>query len=442
MDPLFIISPCDGRYNKYTECCQLYFSEYAIQKERVYVEVCYLHHLLQYLPETNNITDYSELYKIYNNFDINECKKIKEIENTIKHDVKSVEIYIKNILLETKFRKYVSFIHFGLTSQDINNVVYPVLIKKFIENEYMELIDEIQSSLQEMYEKYNNVVMLGHTHGQPAVPTTFGKEMKVFEYRLDEAMKQIYNIEYKCKFGGAVGNLNAHYAAYPNYDWETFASKFIDKIGCKRSKFTTQIDNYENLSIIFDSIKRVNTILIDLCQDIWLYILKDYLKLAINKEEVGSSTMPHKVNPIDFENAEGNLGISNTLFEFMSRKLPVSRLQRDLTDSTVLRNVGMSFGYSIIAMKNIIKGLDKITPNNQTIIYDLYKHTVVIGEAYQTILRKHNMIDAYDKLKDFTRNNENMTIEQFQKFIDDLNIDKSVKDELYSIELTNYTGLC
>ena len=442
MDPLLIISPCDGRYNKYTVSCRDYFSEYAIQKKRVHIEILYLHELIQYLPQFNHITDFSVLYEIHDNFDINECNKIKEIENVIKHDVKAVEIYIKNILLETELKECVSFIHFGLTSQDINNVLYPVLIKNFIKDEYENLLDNITNKLDTMYNEYNNVIMLGQTHGQAAVPTTFGKEMKVFHYRLQETKNQLTNIEYKCKFGGAVGNLNAHYAAYPEYDWESFASNFTKQFGCVRSKYTTQIDNYENFSIIFDTIKRINTILIDLCQDIWLYIFKNYLQLSINHAEVGSSTMPHKVNPINFENAEGNLGISNALFEFMSRKLPISRLQRDLTDSTVLRNVGMAFGYSVIALQNISNGLDKIYPNKPNILYDLYKNTVVLAEAYQTILRKYNMNDAYDRLKDFTRNNDNITVEDFHSFFETLDINEPIKNELHNIHITKYIGFC
>ncbi len=442
MDPLLVISPCDGRYSTYTSCCRDYFSEYAIQKKRIQIEISYLQQLIQILPQFKHITDFSILHEIHTNFDINECKKVKEIENVIKHDVKAVEIYIKNILLESDMKECVSFIHFGLTSQDLNNVLYPVLIKSFINEEYVNLLNNIMFKLDTMYEDYNNIVMLGHTHGQAAVPTTFGKEMKVFQYRLSEMVKDLNNIKYKCKFGGAVGNLNAHYVSYPEYDWECFASNFIKLFDCTRSKYTTQIDNYENLSIIFDNIKRINIILIDLCQDIWLYIFKNYLQLSINNEEVGSSTMPHKVNPIDFENAEGNLGISNALFEFMSRKLPISRLQRDLTDSTVLRNVGMAFGYSVIALKNISNGLDKIYPNKTIILHDLYQNTVVLAEAYQTILRKYNMNDAYDKLKDFTRNNDNITLEKFHSFFETLDINEIIKNELHNINITNYTGLC
>ena len=443
MDSLLVISPCDGRYNKYTKCCQNYFTEYAIQKQRLYIEIKYLYILMKSFPDIN-IPDanYKILFDILDNFDINECKKIQEIEDVIKHDVKAVEIYIKNILLETQLKDYVSFIHFGLTSQDVNNLIYPRLIKEFIEKEYIILLEMVIKKLDTMHTKYNSIIMLSHTHGQAAVPTTFGKEMKVFHYRLQEIKEQINNIKYKCKFGGAVGNLNAHYVAYPDYDWETFVNDFTEDCGCIRSKYTTQIDNYENLSIIFDTIKRTNTVLIDLCQDIWLYILKNYLQLSINKDEVGSSTMPHKVNPIDFENAEGNLGLSNALFEFMSRKLPISRLQRDLTDSTVLRNVGMAFGYSVIALKKIFVGLDKITPNVKTITDDLNNNSVVIAEAYQTILRKYNMIDAYDKLKDFTRDNNNKTIEDFKTFIMGLDIKNNIKEECYNVTLSGYIGLC
>ncbi len=443
MDPLLIISPCDGRYNKYTKCCQQYFSEYAIQKKRVQIEILYLQQLIKFIPELNNKNyDITILNNIYDNFNINECKKIKDIENVIKHDVKSVEIYIQNILLETPLKNVISFIHFGLTSQDINNILYPILIKTFINDKYNNYLTTVIDILDNMYLKYNKTIMLSHTHGQAAVPTTFGKEMKVFQYRLNEAMKELNNIKYKCKFGGAVGNLNAHIIAYPDYDWETFANNFINLFGCERSKYTTQIDNYENLSIIFDNIKRINTILIDLCQDIWLYIYKNYLQLAINTTEVGSSTMPHKVNPIDFENAEGNLGISNSLFEFMSRKLPISRLQRDLTDSTVLRNVGMAFGYSIIALQNISNGLKKISPNTVVILDDLYTNSAVLSEAYQTILRKYNMNDAYDKLKNLTRNNDNITMNDFLMFFETLNISDNIKYELSNIDIINYIGLC
>ena len=442
MEPLLVISPCDGRYNKYTKCCQDYFSEYAIQKQRVFVEIKYFYKLLKFLPEFKNIPeqDYNVLFQIIENFDINECKIIKKIENTIKHDVKAVEIYLKNQLLESPLKDYVSFIHFGLTSQDVNNVIYPILIKGFIEQEYMKLLNKVMKQLDTMHNEYNKVIMLSHTHGQAAVPTTFGKEMKVFQYRLEEMNAQLHELNYKCKFGGAVGNFNAHYAAYPEYDWEMFATDFVQSYGCARSKYTTQIDNYENLSVVFDAIKRVNTILIDLCQDIWLYILKNYLQLSIKKEEVGSSTMPHKVNPIDFENAEGNLGLSNSLLEFMSRKLPISRLQRDLTDSTVLRNVGMAFAYSVIALKNIHIGLQKVTPNEATILDDLLSNTVVIAEAYQTILRKYNMFDAYDKLKEFTRTNTNKTMEDFHTFISGLDIEESIKEECYQIDLSKYLG--
>jgi len=445
MDALLSISPCDGRYVKYTKVCQEYFSEYAIQKKRLHIELVYLQELLYALPEFPDVDDVVKdtLNKIYINFTINECKKIQKIEEKVNHDVKAVELYIKEKLIEEGMDRYVNYIHFGLTSQDINNVMYPVLIKDFIESVYTVKINEIRSKLDEMYETYKSTIMLGHTHGQAGVPTSFGKEMKVFEYRLGEMIKELENNEYKCKFGGAVGNFNAHVIAYPHQDWRMFADRFVELFGCSRSQYTTQIANYENLSKIFDIIKRINTVLIDLCQDIWLYIFKNYLQLSVNKEEVGSSTMPHKVNPINFENAEGNLGISNSLFEFMSRKLPISRLQRDLTDSTVLRNVGMSFGYSIISLNNIKNGLDKIIPNKTEMMKDLQNNVVVLSEAYQTILRKHGINNAYDKLKEVTRVNssDEITIDDLRLFINNLDINETIKAELYNVSIDNYTGI-
>ena len=445
MDALLSISPCDGRYVKYTKVCQEYFSEYAIQKKRLHIELVYLQELLYALPEFPDVDDVVKdtLNKIYINFTINECKKIQKIEEKVNHDVKAVELYIKEKLIEEGLDRYVNYIHFGLTSQDINNVMYPVLIKDFIESVYTVKINEIRSKLDEMYETYKSIIMLGHTHGQAGVPTSFGKEMKVFEYRLGEMIKELENNEYKCKFGGAVGNFNAHVVAYPHQDWRMFADRFVELFGCSRSQYTTQIANYENLSKIFDIIKRINTVLIDLCQDIWLYIFKNYLQLSVNKEEVGSSTMPHKVNPINFENAEGNLGISNSLFEFMSRKLPISRLQRDLTDSTVLRNVGMSFGYSIISLNNIKNGLDKIIPNKTEMMKDLQNNVVVLSEAYQTILRKHGINNAYDKLKEVTRVNssDEITIDDLRLFINNLDINETIKAELYNVSIDNYTGI-
>lgn len=446
MDALLSISPCDGRYAKYTKVCQYYFSEYAIQSKRLHIEVLYLQELLSMLPELaciNNRTNMEKISDIYKNFNLEECKKIQEIEMKVNHDVKAVELYIRDKLIECGLDKCVNYIHFGLTSQDINNITYPVLIKEFITTVYKAQINVIRDKLENMYTTYNTTIMLSHTHGQAGVPTSFGKEMKVFEYRLGELIGELDEIKYKCKFGGATGNFNAHVVAYPEYDWKGFADKFVESFGCSRSQYTTQIANYEDISKILDIVKRINTVLIDLCQDIWLYIFKDYLQLSVKKEEVGSSTMPHKVNPINFENAEGNLGISNCLFEFISRKLPVSRLQRDLTDSTVLRNLGMSFGYSIVALNNIQNGLDKITPNTSEISKDLQKHVVVLSEAYQTVLRKYGIDNAYDKLKEFTRVNASgeITIEDMHTFINNLDIDNTVKTELYNISVTNYTGI-
>jgi len=446
MESLLALSPCDGRYAKYTQTCQEYFSEYAIQKMRLCIEIMYLQELIRMLPELKNVNNqiiHNKLFEICNKFDLNECKKIQIIEKKVNHDVKAVEIYIKDKLIEYNLNECINYIHFGLTSQDINNIMYPVLIKEFITNVYITQINEIRSKLEQMYNDHKTTIMLSHTHGQAGVPTSFGKEIKVFEYRLECIADELKNVKYKCKFGGAIGNFNAHMVSYPEYDWKGFADKFVELYGCSRSQYTTQIDNYENLSKIFDIVKRINTVLIDLCQDIWLYIFKDYLQLSVNKEEVGSSTMPHKVNPINFENAEGNLGISNCLFEFMSRKLPVSRLQRDLTDSTVLRNVGIAFGYSIVALNNIKTGLDKVVPNKQVITKDLHKHVVILSEAYQTILRKNGIENAYDKLKEFTRVNASseITIEEMHSFIANLDIDLNVKQEMYNITVTNYTGI-
>lgn len=446
MSELLSISPCDGRYAKYTKVCQYYFSEYAIQCKRLHIELLYLQELICMLPEldcVNNKTFLDNISFIYHNFNMEECQKIQKIEEVVNHDVKAVELYIKDKLIECGLSKCVNYIHFGLTSQDINNITYPVLMKEFITKVYRCRINDIRDILEKMYEDYNTTIMLSHTHGQPGVPTSFGKEMKVFEYRLSELVRELDTIQYKCKFGGATGNFNAHVIAYPEYDWAKFADEFVSSFGCSRSQYTTQIANYEDISKIFDIVKRINTVLIDLCQDIWLYIFKNYLQLSVKKEEVGSSTMPHKVNPIHFENAEGNLGISNSLFEFISRKLPVSRLQRDLTDSTVLRNVGMSFGYSIIALHNIKNGLNKIIPNKTEMTNDLQKHVVVLAEAYQTILRKHGIDNAYDKLKEFTRVNTSseITMEEMHSFVNNLDIDVAVKNELYNVSVTNYTGI-
>ena len=446
MKELLSISPCDGRYAKYTKVCQYYFSEYAIQSKRLHIELLYLQELLSVLPELsciNNRTNMDKIGDIYNNFNMEECEKIQKIEEVVNHDVKAVELYIRDKLLECGLSRCINYIHFGLTSQDINNITYPILIKDFITNVYKVQINVIREKLEQMYSNHKSTIMLSHTHGQAGVPTSFGKEMKVFEYRLGELISELDTIKYKCKFGGATGNFNAHIVAYPEYDWKRFADKFVDSFGCSRSQYTTQIANYEDISKIFDIVKRINSVLIDLCQDIWLYIFKDYLQLSVNKEEVGSSTMPHKVNPINFENAEGNLGISNSLFEFMSRKLPISRLQRDLTDSTVLRNVGMAFGYSIIALNNIKNGLDKISPNKTEMMKDLQKHVVVLSEAYQTILRKHGIDNAYDKLKELTRvsTSSKITIEDMHSFINKLDINDNIKTELYNVSIDNYIGI-
>ena len=443
MNNLLAISPCDGRYQKYTVCCQKYFSEYAFQKTRLELEINYLTHLVMKLPELNNylhhISTCKDLYAIVTNFKIEDCQEIKDIESKIKHDVKAVEIYIKRRCVGD-LKKCISFIHFGLTSQDINNMMYPIVIKTFVKTEYIPMLTQITDALNIMYDEYRGITMMSHTHGQPGVPTSLGKEMKVFEYRLSSLIGDLTNMKYTCKFGGAIGNFNAHLRAYPNFNWIEFGDNFAKSYGLMRSKYTTQIDNYENLSSVFDLVKRINTVLTDMCQDIWLYIMKKYFKLKINKGEVGSSTMPHKVNPINFENAEGNLGVSNALLEFMSRKCPVSRLQRDLTDSTVLRNLGPAFGHSVIAVKNIIIGLQKLEPNYSEIRRDLKQNEVVLAEAYQTILRKHGIENAYEKFKNFTRTHGHIQLKDLHEFIESLEINDKIKDEMYVVTVENYVG--
>lgn len=443
MNNLLAISPCDGRYQKYTQCCQKYFSEFAFQKTRLEIEINYLTCLVMKLPELNNylhrISTCKDLYAIVTNFTLESCEEIKEIESKIKHDVKAVEIYIKR-RCTGDLEKCISFIHFALTSQDINNMLYPIVIKNFMTREYIPMLDQITDAINIMYDDYRGIVMLSHTHGQPGVPTSLGKEMKVFGYRLESLVKDLTNIKYKCKFGGANGNFNAHLKAYPKFDWQEFGDNFAGSYGLTRNKYTTQIDNYEHLSKVFDLVKRINCVLTDLSQDIWLYIMKKYFRLKINPSEVGSSTMPHKVNPINFENAEGNLGVSNTLLEFMSRKCPVSRLQRDLTDSTVLRNLGPALGHSVIAIKNIILGLGKLEPNYKEIRRDLKQNEVVLSEAYQTILRKHGFGDAYDKFKSFTRTHEQIQLADLHQFIESLKINDKVKKEMYNVTMDNYTG--
>jgi adenylosuccinate lyase len=438
MEQLLAISPLDGIYYNNTKILQYYFSEYAFFRYRLYIELHYFVHLCEILKY--NIS-YQDINKIYFNFNLKECCKIKEIESKIKDDVKSIEVYIGNKFQEYNL-PYKSLIHFGLTSQDINNTSITLSLLSYIENIYNNYISEIIINLNDKYEKWNTIIMLSKTHGQVSSPTTLGKELYVFSYRLQKELNNLKKIEYYSKFGGTVGNLNAHYSAYPYIDWNDFADKLLNKISINRSKFTTQIDNYENLSIIFDNIKRINTILVDMCQDIWYYISMEYFVKYSNENEVCSSTMPHKINPINFENAEGNLLLSISLLEFLSRKLPISRLQRDLTDSTVLRNLGTVFGYCQISYDNILLGLTNIKPNEIKINQEINNNVIVITEGLQTILRKYGDNNAYNKLKSFCRKNITINIDDIDKFIDDLDVTNECKKELKDITVENYIGNC
>ena len=435
------ISPIDGRYNRYTDSLRKYFSEYALFKYRVQFEIEYFIYLKTLkLPELSINYDVNNLRKIYQKFEEKDCIKIKNIEKKINHDVKAVEYFLHEKFHDIGLSEYIQFIHFGLTSQDINNNSVTLSLKECIENEIIPLIEEILSNLIEKCNEWVDFKMISHTHGQPAVPTTMGKEIQVFHYRITKQLQELKTMKYYGKLGGAIGNLNAHYAAYPNYNWEKNMEQFLSLFSLKREKLTTQIDNYENISGIFDCIKRINTILLDMNKDIWHYISIDYISQKFNKNEVGSSTMPHKINPINFENSEGNLSIANCLLNFMSEKLPVSRLQRDLTDSTVLRNIGTIFGHMLIAYKNLNIGLQKLDINHIILKQDLHNNTVVIVEGLQTILRKHGYQNAYELFKDLTRTNEKIDIDDIRIFIQNLEISENIKSELHSITAENYIG--
>jgi len=439
---IYSISPIDGRYHTYTQSLKNYFSEFALFKYRLMIEVEYLIYLKKIgLPELQNFpSDTSFLKNIYNSFSFSDCIQIKNIESTINHDVKAVEYFFSQQLQKNNLSNYKSFIHFGLTSQDINNNSITLSIKNCIEDVIIPLLQNILSDLLEKSSDWIHYKMLSHTHGQPAVPTTMGKEIMVFHYRISKQLQLLKNIDYYGKLGGASGNLNAHYAAYPDYNWEKLMEQFLSQFSLKRNKYTTQIDNYENLSLIFDNLKRINTIFIDMNKDIWQYISMNYITQKFNKAEVGSSTMPHKINPINFENSEGNLLLANSLLNFMSEKLPVSRLQRDLTDSTVLRSVGSIFGYMLIAYQNFKKGLNKLEVNHEQLKKDLNTNCVVIIEGIQTILRKHGIHNAYELCKDLTRNNKCITMDDITVFIKNLDIDEKIKKNLYEVNIENYIG--
>lgn len=442
---LLSISPVDGRYVEKTKVLQNYFSEYALIRYRVLVEVEYFIALCE-IPlkqlEDFKTKNYDELRKIYQYFSINDALRVKEIEKITNHDVKAVEYFLKERFSDLGFDEFKEFIHFGLTSQDINNTAVPLSIKDYLENEFYTSCEILINKIDTLSETWKDIAMLARTHGQPASPTRLGKEIKVFAVRMKEQLAQLKSIPCSAKFGGATGNFNAHFVAYPEINWNDFAENFvIQKLGLKRSYPTTQIEHYDNIAAQMQAIARINTILIDLCRDFWTYISMDYFKQKIKTSEVGSSAMPHKVNPIDFENAEGNLGIANAIASHLAEKLPVSRLQRDLTDSTVIRNVGMPFAYSRIAYESILKGLDKLLLNEEKIKQDLEDNWIVIAEAIQTILRREKYPNPYEALKELTRTNQKITSEVFEKFIDNLNIDDKVKNELKRITPFNYTGI-
>ncbi|MBK6730587.1 MAG: adenylosuccinate lyase [Bacteroidetes bacterium] len=441
---LMNISPIDGRYSGKVSELAPYFSEFGLFKFRLYVEIEYFISLTEIpLPQLSSFDPQLRplLRNVYKKFDITECAKIKEIEKTINHDVKAVEYYIKEYFEKLGLQKYKEFIHFGLTSQDINNTAIPISFRDAVIDVYYPMLEETVAILSDLANKWSQIPMLARTHGQAASPTMVGKEIRVFIERLN-AQRQLLNaIPFSAKFGGATGNFNAHFVAYPDIDWISFADEFVSsRLNLVRCRYTTQVEHYDNLAASFDGLKRINTILIDLCRDIWTYISMDYFKQTVNKDEVGSSAMPHKVNPIDFENAEGNLGIANAIFEHLSNKLPLSRLQRDLTDSTVLRNIGTPMAHTVIALKSIQKGLKKLEVNKQKIHDDLDNNWAVISEAIQTILRREGYPKPYEALKSLTRGNANITKESIQKFIDTLEVSNEIKEQLRSITPFNYTG--
>lgn len=438
---LLCISPIDGRYHTYTQCLVSYFSEFALFKYRLRIEICYFIYLkIMNIKELNDLTkeQCDIIMNIYYNFTLQDCIKIKNIEKNINHDVKAVEYFIQDKFDNLGLSQYKSFIHFALTSQDINNNSLTLSIKECINDILIPLLETILNNLLEKSKVWENIIMISRTHGQPAVPTTLGKEIKVFNYRIEKQLELLKNIKYYGKLGGASGNLNAHYAAYPDYQWDTLMDDFLERFSLIRNSYTTQIDNYEDLSVVFDNLKRINTIFIDMNKDIWHYISINYLVQKFDSNEVGSSTMPHKINPINFENSEGNLLLANSLLNFMSEKLPISRLQRDLTDSTVTRSIGSIFGYMLIAYENFKKGFDKLDANTHVIKEDLHDNCVVIIEGIQVILKKYGISNSYELCKDLTRNNELITMTEIKKFIKNLNVDEHIKNELYEINVENY----
>lgn len=444
-NPLTAISPVDGRYAGKTEALRAYFSEFALIKYRVHVEVEYFIALCELpLPQLAGFdTDlFAALRNIVKNFSLEDAEEIKETEKVTNHDVKAVEYFLKKKFDELGQEPFKEFIHFGLTSQDINNTATPLMLKEGVEKVILPTLDSVLNKLREQAKSWESIPMLAKTHGQPASPTRLGKEFQVFITRIEQQLEQLQAVPYSAKFGGATGNMNAHLVAYPHLPWNDFAKHFVEKyLGLSRSFPTTQIEHYDNLAALFDAMKRINTVLLDLSKDVWQYVAMNYFKQKIKAGEVGSSAMPHKVNPIDFENAEGNLGIANALLEHLSAKLPISRLQRDLTDSTVLRVIGVPLGHMLIALESLKKGLGKLELNRAAIDSDLQENWAVVAEAIQTILRREGYPKPYEALKDLTRTNEKITQDSIAKFIEGLAVSDEIKEELKQISPFNYTGL-
>ena len=440
---LLAVSPVDGRYASKSEPLRAYFSEFALIRYRIRVEIEYFIALCEIpLPQLADVDHekFSMMRDIYLNLTPEQAMEVKEIEKTTNHDVKAVEYFIKRHFHEMGLDKWSEFVHFGLTSQDINNTSQPLMLKEAMEHVYMPALHEVLSLISEMAEKWSDVPMLAKTHGQPASPTRLGKEFKVYQVRIEEQLRQFSQLTYPAKFGGATGNMNAHKVAYPHIDWISFGENFVASLGLKRSFPTTQIEHYDNLAAIFDCLRRINTILIDFSRDIWTYISMEYFKQKVNKNEVGSSAMPHKVNPIDFENAEGNLGMADAIFTFLSMKLPISRLQRDLTDSTVLRNVGVPVAHGLIAFASLTKGLGKLILNEEAIQADLHRNWAVVAEAIQTVLRREGYPNPYETLKALTRTGSVIDENTIETFINGLDVNEQVKEELRTITPWSYTG--
>jgi adenylosuccinate lyase len=444
LNALTAISPLDGRYRQKINELDLYFSEFGLIKYRVMVEIEYFIALCDIpLPQLSDFkkSNYKELRAIYEDLTITDAEKIKEKEKTTKHDIKAVEYFLKEKFFHSGWGKWSEFLHFGLTSQDINNTAIPLSLKDALADVYFPVLFELREALASLADEWKDIPMLARTHGQPASPTRLGKEVSVFIARIDEQSKYFGQIPFSAKFGGATGNMNAHKAAYPDIDWITFANNFVnEELGLQRSYPTTQIDHYDNMAALFDNMRRINVILIDLARDMWTYISMDYFRQKIRKGEIGSSAMPHKINPIDFENGEGNLGYANAVFGHLSEKLPVSRLQRDLTDSTVLRNIGIPVGHSVLAFNSILKGLNKLVVNTDKIKSDLDNNWAVIAEAIQTVLRREGYPKPYEALLDLTRTGQMITREALHSFIDKLDISEDVKLELKAITPSNFTG--